>query len=421
MEVNLLYGRNGKQVNLPDDRTEVILPKEIAAIEDEAAALRQALRNPIGSPALRDLVGPSDQVAIVFSDITRPMPYDRILPVLLEELSQVPDDRIVFVNATGTHRPNTPEELVEILGEGVVRRFRIVQHDCRDQDRLVRVGRTSRGNELWVNRTYMESSVRILTGFIEPHLFAGFSGGPKAVLPGIAAATTIYSNHGVDMIGHAGSGFARTHGNPIWEEMMEAALLTEPTFILNITQTPARRITGVFAGDLERAHAAGVEFVKEYSLAQVDEPFEIVLTTAGGYPLDINMYQSVKGIAVTENIIKPGGSIILASACQEGLPAYGEYRDIVKMADSPDELLEILRRPGFHMQDQWDVQIQAQLCKAAHLYIYSEGLTDAEIRQAMGYPCRDIESKIDELLKTYGPEARIAVLPAGPLCVPSVA
>jgi len=420
VKVELLYGREGKVIEFPDGRTTIVMPKPVDPILDERTAVQRALRAPIGSPPLRELVGPDDSVAIVFSDITRPMPNDRVLSVLLEELSHVPDDRIVLINALGTHRPNTPDEMVALVSPEIVERYQVIQHDCHDENEMVYLGKTSRGHEIWVNRTYMESTVRILTGFIEPHLFAGFSGGPKAVLPGVAGVKTITANHGPDMIGHPRSTFTYTVGNPIWEEIFEVAARTEPTFLLNVTLTENRRITGVFAGDLAQAHEAGVAFVKRTAMVPVDRPFDIVVATAGGYPLDISMYQSVKGIGVSGNIVKDGGAIILISECMEGLPDYGEYGDLMRLAETPDDLLSLIHQPGFMMQDQWDAQIQAQICRRVDVYIYSEGLTDEETRHALAMPCKDVERTVAALLDRYGPGARVAVLPAGPLTVPYV-
>ena len=418
MRIDLLYGRSGKTVDFPDERTTVIQPKAMSPVPDEKHAVRRGLRQPTAGAPLRDRVKPNDSVAIVFSDITRPMPNDRVLPILLGELDYVPDDQITLINALGTHRPNTPEEIRELLGAEVADRYRVIQHDCRDDDELVHLGETSWGHEAWVNRTYMESSVRILTGFIEPHLFAGFSGGPKAVLPGVAGVRTITANHGPDMIGHPRSTFGETDGNPIWEEIHEVASLTTPTFLLNVTLTEDRCITGVFSGDLEEAHRAGVDFVRQSAMVPVAEPFDIVVTTAGGYPLDISMYQAVKGIAVAGGIVKDGGAIILVSQCAEGLPGYGEYGELMRRAESASHLLEMIHQPGFAMQDQWDAQIQAGICERAKVYIYADGLTDDEIDQALGRPCVDIEETLSGLLRQYGRGARIAVLPAGPLTVP---
>ena len=418
MQVRLLYGKSGKHIRVPEERTTVIEPKPVNPVPDEIAAVRQALRAPIGTPPLCELVNPGDTVAIVFSDITRPMPYKRILPVLFDEIGQVPRENILLINALGTHRPNTQEELEEILGAEIVQRYRVIQHDCHAMEDLVSLGKSARRHEILVNRYYMESTVRILTGFIEPHLFAGFSGGPKAVLPGIAGFQTIIANHGIHMIGDPGVGFAKTMGHPIWEEMLDAAVHSQPTFLLNITQTEERLITGVFAGDLLQAHRAGVEFVGDTAMIPVKKPFDIVISTSGGYPLDISMYQAVKGMVAAGQIVKDGGAIILVSECSEGLPDSGEYGNILRLADTPERILSLIRKPGFLMQDQWDVQLQAHVCERAKFYIYSEGLTDEEKRLAFGIPCNNVEVLVDKLLDEYGPEANIAVLPAGSLSVP---
>lgn len=418
MEVRLLYGSSGLTADFPEDRTDVLRAPETPPIVDGADAVRRALREPIACAPLRDLVGPNDQVAIVFSDITRPVLYRTILPPLLEELSRVPAAQIVLINALGTHRPNTEDELVEMLGADIVGRYRIEQHDSRSEKDLVPIGKSSSGQEIRINRTYMQSSVRILTGLIEPHLFAGFSGGPKAVLPGIAGFRTITANHGAPMIGDPGSGFTRTRGNPIWEEMMEVALRTGPTFLLNVTQTENRQLSGVFAGDLREAHAAGVDFARRHSMVPVDGEFEVVVTTAGGYPLDISMYQSVKGVAAAGPIVKDGGAIVLASECREGVPSFGEFGDILRTCKEPDQLLEAVHSPGFFMQDQWDAQILAQIVRRADLNIFSGGLTDDQVRLTFGKPCKDISSTVSELLQEHGPKARVGVLPAGPLSIP---
>jgi len=418
LEVEILYGKQNKTVDFPEPNTVILDPKQVDVISNEEEAIRKSLKYPINSPALRDLIGIDDTVAIVFSDITRPVRNDLILPVLLEELNSLPDDRIVLINALGTHRKNTPEELTEILGSEITERYRVHQHDFQDQSNLLSLGMNSYDHEVWVNKVYLESTVRILTGLIEPHLFAGISGGPKSVLPGIAGESTIYANHNTNMIGDPRVGFAQTEGNPIWEEMLEVAMMTEPTFIVNVTQTEDHQLTGVFSGDMKKAHLAGAEFVKNTGMVPVDRPFDIVVSTAGGFPLDISMYQSVKGIAVAGKIVKKGGDIILVSKCIEGLPAYGEYGDIMRLAHSPEKLLTMLHEPGFFMQDQWDAQIQAQLCIHTTLHIYSEGLNDQEIQQVFGIPCHSIEDTLEELLIKHGPDARIGVLPVGPLTIP---
>jgi lactate racemase len=417
MKIDLLYGKGILTVDFPRERTMIFQPKQAAALKNIKESILSAVRSPIGSPPLRSLVQKTDTVAIVFSDITRPLPYKAILPIILNEFD-VPDHQITLINALGTHRPNSNIELEEILGREVLSRYKVLQHNCRDKTNLLSLGKSSCGHEIWINRHYMESSVKILTGFIEPHLFAGYSGGPKAVLPGIAGLDTIIANHGADMIGHSGVGFNKTYGNPIWEEILEVALRTKPSFLLNITQNENRNITGVFAGSLELAHRQGVKFVRELAVQEIDKQFDIVVSTASGYPLDMNLYQSVKGIAAAGKIVKDGGTIILVTECREGLPAYGEYGDILQLSKKPQDLLKMVHKKGFFMQDQWDAQIQAQICQHANLYIYSDGLSDDEIKQAYAVPCRNLEQTLDSLYKQYGPNPQIAVLPAGSLTVP---
>ena len=420
MRVKLAYGRTGLWVDLPDDAV-VIEPRFVPGLPDEQEVLREALRSPIGTAPLRELVRPDDTVAVVFSDLTRPMPNDRALPPLLEELAQagVPDERIVLINGLGTHRPQTEEELTGMLGAEVVRRYRILQHDAWDGANLVEVARNHLGRPVRVHRAYVEASVRILTGFIEPHFFAGFSGGPKAVLPGIADIDAILDNHGADMIAHPQATWAVTYGNPIWEEMLEVAQATAPTFILNVTLNREREITGVFAGDLVEAHLVGVSFVRRTALQPVPAPFDIVVTSNSGYPLDLNLYQAVKGMSAAAQIVRPGGHIIIAAECWDGIPDHGEYGRLLREARSPEDLLERIMSPGFRCQDQWEAQVQAQIQRKATVHVYADGLSDDQLREALVVPCRSIEEAVARL-RRENPSATVAVLPEGPQTVPYV-
>jgi nickel-dependent lactate racemase len=423
MRIRLAYGRQGLDVELPDKApVTVIEPEFVPGLKDERAALSEALNSPLGCLPLRQLVRPSDTVAVVFSDLTRPMPNDRVLPVLLEELARagVPDNHVVLVNALGTHRPQTEDELKIMLGEAVVNRYRIVQHNAWEEATLAPVGKNRAGRTVRVNRTYLEASVRILTGFIEPHFFAGFSGGPKAVLPGIADVDSILDNHGATMLADPQATWTVTEGNPLWEEMLEIALLTRPTFLLNVTLNQARQITGVFAGDLIKAHQAGCEFARRHALRKVAQPFDIVITSNSGYPLDLNLYQAVKGMSAAARIVKPGGVIIMAAECWDGLPNHGEFKRLLWEASSPEEILARIMTPGFRCHDQWEAQILAQIRQKARVYLYTDGLTEEEIRRSHVLPCPSVEKTVKELLRS-NPQATIAVLPDGPQTVPTVA
>jgi nickel-dependent lactate racemase len=421
VKVKLAYGKEGLWAELPDDNVTVVEPRFVPGLPNEIEAIRSTLRKPIGTPPLQDLVKPDDTVAIVFSDITRPQPRERMLPVLLEELSHVSPEKIVLINALGTHRLNTNEELVGMLGKEIVESYRIVQHDAWDRDNMVYLGPTSFGHETYINGAYMEANVKILTGFIEPHFFAGFSGGPKAVLPGLADERSVLGNHDAEMIGHPRATWGVTEGNPIWEEMREMAAKTEPTFLLNVTLNKNKEITGVFAGDVWQAHAAGTAFARQSVMVPVPEPFDIVITTNSGYPLDLNLYQAVKGMSAAALVVKEGGSIIAAAECWDGIPDHGEYKNILKMADSPQKLLEVIKAPGFLMQDQWEAQVQAQIQLKADVYVKTSYLSDEQIREALLLPCHSIEETLARLLQRYGPDATICVLPEGPQTVPYVA
>ncbi len=422
MRLRLAYGREGLWIELPDDAPlTVIEPRFVPGLPDEQAALTAALRAPMGARPVRELTQPGDTVAIVFSDLTRPMPNDRVLPLLLHELALagVPDEQIVLINALGTHRPQTNDELRRMLGSALVGRYRIVQHNAWDTANLVEVARNRAGRMVRVHRAYLQARVRILTGFIEPHFFAGFSGGPKAVLPGLADIESILDNHGAAMIADPHATWAVTDGNPIWEEMLAVAQSTAPTFLLNVTLNRHRQITGVFAGEMVAAHRAGVDFVRHTALQPVVAPFDIVLTTNSGYPLDLNLYQAVKGMSAAAQIVKPGGDIIIAAECWDGLPNHGEYKRLLWEADSPDALLKRVLSPGFRCHDQWEAQIQAQIQLKANVHVYADGLSDEELQRALVIPCRSIEARVAKLQKR-NPQATIAVLPEGPQTVPYV-
>lgn len=422
MKIDLAYGRSGLSISLPHENVEIIRPNFVPGVRDEVAAICEGLRYPIGSDPLASLVKPGDTVVIVHTDITRATPNSRLLPVLLQELelSGIRRSDITLLNGLGTHRPQTEQELRAMLGDSIVDNYRCIQHDCFDEKNLISIGATSFGNPVRINRSYLQTDVKILTGFIEPHFFAGFSGGPKAVLPSLAGIESVFSNHGYKMISHPKATWGITYGNPIWEEMLEVALMTEPSFLLNITLNSEKEITGVFAGDLVASHKEGCEFVKESAMVGVDAQFDIVITTNSGYPLDQNLYQSVKGLSAAKQIIKKNGTIILAAACEDGLPDHGGYADLLIDGGSPDGILEMVSQKNFSAHDQWQVQIQAQILKYADIFIYSDGLSKRQIESALFWHSEKIESTVNNLIKKYGPGARICVLPEGPFTIPFI-
>ena len=417
MKVKVAYGREGLWVDLPEDNMTVVEPSYVPGLPDEQRALREALRNPIGTPPVAELVSPEDAVAIVFSDLTRPQPRRRMLSALLDEIAAVPPEQVVLINALGSHRPNTDAELVEMLGREIVGKYRIVQHNAFDSESNEYLGRSTAGHDIWIDSAYTQADVKILTGFIEPHFFAGFSGGPKAVLTGIAAQASILANHGAGMIAHLRATWGVTEGNPIWEEMREVALWTGPAFLYNVTLNRDKQITGVFTGDLEQAHKAGTGFVAMTAMVPVEAPFDIVITSNSGYPLDLNLYQSIKGVSAAAQVVKMGGAIIVAAECWSGVADHAQYSQLLQSAPSPQALLAQIHASGEVVQDQWQVQVQAQVQTRAEVYVKSS-LKAADVEGAMLRVCDSVEETVAQLMERYGPDATICVLPEGPMTIP---
>lgn len=420
MKVELAYGEGYLPIDLPEEQTLVIEPSFVEGQADEKGAVLNALRNPIGAPDLKSSIRETDKVCIVFTDITRATPNDRLIPWILEELSHVPRENITLLNSLGTHRPNTREELNKLLTPYVVDNYRVLNHEGENPAELKAFGTTREGVPALINRHLADADVRIVTGFIEPHFFAGFSGGPKGIMPGVAGLETVMSNHGYRNIGDPKATFGITEGNPIWEEMRDIALRVGPSFLVNVTLNEKRQITNVFAGDLTKAHKEGIEFVRKSAMQKVKAPFDIVITTNSGYPLDMNLYQGVKGMSAGARIVNQGGDLILAAECREGLPDGSPLDKLLRSANSPEEILAMLATPGFVRPEQWQAQIQAIVQRKANVYLKSE--LPAEVtRRAYLEPCEDIEAFVKRRLTEIGPQARVAVLPQGPLTIPYLA
>lgn len=420
MIVNLAYGESHLDVEFPADRTTVIEPANQPGLPDEQAAVLHALRNPISAPPLLDWIKPSSKVCILFTDITRATPNDRLIPWLLDHLREVPRENITLLNQLGTHRPNTKAELEKMLTPEVVANYRVVNHEPENHDALTQLGLTRGGVPALINKHAVEADVRIVTGFIEPHFFAGFSGGPKGIMPGVAGLETVMSNHGAHNIGDPRAAFGINEGNPLWEELRDIALRVGPSFLLNVTLNHSRRITGVFAGDLLKAHKTGTEFVRQSAMQRVKAPFEVVVTTNSGYPLDMNLYQGVKGMSAGARIIQEGGLLILACECREGVPAGSPLDKLLRSARSSEEILTMLSTPGFVRPEQWQAQIQSLIQRRARVLVHSS-LPDEVIRAAHLTPCHNIAEAVHNELVARGPESRVAVLPQGPLTIPYLA
>ena len=419
MKVLLQYGQGTLEVELLDIAVDVIEPVHQPSLRDEKEAVMAALDNPLGAEPLHAWLKTGSRVCIAFTDITRATPNHRLIPWLLEYLHRhrVEREQIILLNQTGTHRPNTQGELKQILTEGIVEKYRVINHEPNNAAALVQVGTTQSGTPALLNRLFVTADVRIATGFIEPHLFAGFSGGVKNIVPGLAGQQTVMHNHGFRNLDDPHATFGVTGGNPLWEELREIALMAGPTFLLNVALNNDRSITGVFAGQLLESHAVGCDFVRKSAMKRVEAPYDVVITTNSGYPLDQNLYQGVKGMSAAARIVREGGTIILAAECREGLPYGSPYERLLHSAAGPDELLQILRQADQPMADQWQAQIQSLIQQRARVMLYSQ-MQDEDVRAAHLIPCHNIEGAVQDIVANKGSDIRIAVLPQGPLTIP---
>ena len=347
MNIRLDYGRTGLDVRLPDNvDVSVLEPADGVPLPDPSAAVAAALAAPIGTAPLAELARGRRDAVVVISDKTRPVPYGIVLPPLLATLegAGIARDRIEILVATGLHRANTPDELAQMTSADLVANYRFRNHVARDADQHVHLGRTARGTEIWLDRGFMAADCKIVTGLIEPHLMAGFSGGRKAVAPGCAGVETMRSLHGAAMLESAlGPGIIE--GNPFHDELLDIARRVGVDFLCDVAINRARRLTGVFAGDLERAHAAGVRFVEQHVRADLDRPADIVIASAGGFPLDDTYYQSIKGLVAALNIVRRGGTIILAAAIAEGIGS-PEFQHLLSETHGNDDFMARVTRPG---------------------------------------------------------------------------
>jgi lactate racemase len=417
LRVTLQYGTTGLAIDLPTSQVDVIVPKHVAGLPDEEAAFRDALRRPIEAAPLASRIAARERVAIVIPDITRPLPSQRLLPWLLAELSHVPPENITIIIGTGSHRAATPAEIATLVGAAVAARWRVVNHDAHDPTQLASAGQTIDGRDVSLNRLYVEADRRIVLGFIEPHFMAGFSGGYKGVFPALAGIDAIMHYHRAAVIGDPRSTWGVLDGNPTQEQIRFNGALLPVDFLINVTLNRRREVTGVFCGAVQEAHARGCAFAKKTAMAATPEAYPIVITSNSGAPLDQNLYQSVKGISAAAQIVAAGGLILAAARCQDGFPAHGNFRRLLHDHSSPRAILDTILQDGFAMFDQWQAQLLAIALLKARVGIYSEIAADA-IRQSHMEPVADIAQRVAVEIERVGRDARIAVLPEGPMTIP---
>ncbi len=418
--VHLAYGKGRISLRLNPALADwsVLSPRHENALPDPNHAFARACAEPIESPRLRGLVSPGERVCIVTSDGTRPVPNRALLPWILEALG-VPDEQVTVLVGTGTHRPNSPEELATMFGEELVRRVRVVNHDAYDAARNECVGETHGGVPVCLDTEYVRADKRIVVGFIEPHFFAGFSGGPKAVAPGVAALDTILHLHSYDLIAHPRSTWGALDENLVHETVCEMVRMCPPDVLVNVTLNNAKEITAFFIGDYIKAHRVGCEYVRERAMVAVPSEFPVVVTSNSGFPLDQNLYQAVKGMSAAARIVRQGGSIYVASECSDGIPDHGNFGTMLREADSIDDLDARLKALAAPKLDQWQAQILAKIRQRAGVFFHS-ALDDRTVRSCKLTPVTNLQESLERHLLSLGKGVRVAVLPEGPVTVPYV-
>ncbi len=418
--INLPYDDSYLELHLPTANLVAELTRPPAAehslensLEGERAIVREALSHPIDTPQLARLAQNKNSIVIITSDHTRPVPSAITLPLLLEEIRRGnPQADITILVATGLHRGMTREEMVDKFGQEIVSREKIVNHDSTDRSQLVNLGTLPSGSKCEINRLAVEADLLLAEGFIEPHFFAGFSGGRKSVLPGIASEDCVNINHSAEAIQHPNSITGVLDGNPIHEDMMVAARFAKLAFILNVLLDDNKKIVSAYAGDFESAHRSGCEELLEHSAVDAVQA-EIVVTTNGGYPLDQNLYQCPKGLSAALNCAEEGAVIILAVACRDGLG--GDNFGRMMQEGSPSELMErvLAIPPEQTISEQWCVQRFAEALMHYQIILVSPQLGKDLVERMNFIYAATLDEAMAKAFELKGTDASVTVIPDG--------
>ncbi|MEM3463066.1 MAG: nickel-dependent lactate racemase [Candidatus Bathyarchaeia archaeon] len=413
--VKIPYGEGHLEAELPAGNRVSIFrpspPRDPIGMGSIERTIREAvLRN---RASIRASKG---RICLLVSDNTRAAFNGIIVPRLLGSIGELVDtSELKILVANGLHRPMSDRELEEELGKDIVERFEVLNHIADDEDRHMAVGRTRRGTEVLLDREYLGAELRIATGLVEPHFFAGFSGGYKSVLPGISASKTIYQNHCFEMVGHPNARAGILDGNPIHEDIWEAGRMSGLGFIVNVTAWGGA-ISRVYAGDVDEAYGKAVEEVGSRSRVRVDGLYDVVLTSNGGYPLDRNLYQAVKGISAGESIVKEGGTIIIASECRDGVAHIG-FQELMEQGEGPEDVLDFIKL-NQPLRDQWQAQILARALLRAKVVVVSDGVGRREVERMKMKRARDIGEALEEAGVRERSGKSIAIIPDGPYTIP---
>jgi len=421
--LKLPYGKGALDLCLDTSLFDVhvILPEDTLPLKSPEKSFLKTAKAPLGSTPLRKLTASKSNkslsVIIVISDHTRPVPDRLLIPWIVTELG-VNDSSVSILVGTGTHRAPTNEELFSMLGSEILNRFEIISHDCKDIKNLTNVGHSKCGGACLLHNRYVDADIKIATGFIEPHLFAGFSGGSKAIVPGIAGLETISYFHRARIIADPLTTWGNTDQNPVLQLSRDMTSLCPPDCIVNVTMNLKKQVTGFFIGEYRTAHNSGCQAVEKQSCTLVQQKYPVVITTNSGYPLDMNFYQTVKGISAASQIAEEGGTIIAVSECSNGIPGNSEFEKLLSQNLSTDNLLnEIMNSHTIH-QDQWQVQTLLQILQKHKVFLYS-AMNKEKVKLVRVNYISDLEKTVNEIRTSLDiNRLPVAVMPYGPLTIP---
>jgi nickel-dependent lactate racemase len=415
MKIKLAFDKSGTEVEIPADvRTTILEPRFAGEVSDAGAALAEAIGNPLSSAPLEELARGKKSAAIAVCDITRPAPNRLVLPEVTAALEKggIPRANIRIIIATGLHREATAAELDEIVGPEMLSRYETVSHRARVEAEQVFLGETSSGTKVYIDRRFVEADLHVTLGFIEPHLMAGFSGGRKLIAPGCAGETTIKRLHSPHFMRDARVTEGCYPDNPLHRDLLDIARLAGHHFVVDVALTRTRGIAAVFAGDPVAAHAEGVRFVRESTLAAVEEPADAVLTTSGGYPLDLTYYQAIKGVTAAAHVVKPGGTVLLVAACTEGIGG-PEFAELVRRGADWKTLLADLEDSPVRI-DQWQAEKLALVAAKAKLSFCLPGIPRDDHRCLWGPAFDTPQQAVNDLLARIPAGGSLVVIPEGP-------
>ena len=415
MNVQVAFGKHGLSLDLPDGPDyHVVKVHSAPPLRNVEQALGSALDAPVAGLPLIELVRGKKTAAISVCDITRPAPNPITLPPMLERLHRagIPPENVTICIATGLHRGATEDELRTILGAKIAATYDIANHDARDRELHRFVGTTQQGTPVYIDERFMAADLHITLGFIEQHLMLGFSGGRKLVAPGLAAQETIKVIHSPRFMREKRATEGSICDNPLHAELLEVARMARHDFMLDVTLTKEREISGVFAGEPVAAHATGVEFLRNSSVEYLPEPVDAVITSAAGYPLDLTFYQTIKGVTAVQHILKPGGTILILSECAEGVGS-PEFAAMMRRYQGPREFLDAIENAPVEV-DQWQLEKLALVGLKHDVLLYTPGIAGEDLGSLRTNAFDSAAAAVAALIDRLPKHARVAVIPDGP-------